>query len=365
MGNEIWRRLLLDVGAATLALLIAWALSRSVNWFLRLVRDKLINRTDTLLDDVVLRAAYFPAQATLLAIGTEVALAQISTIPASWRTPIDHLFFAVYALFAFLFVYRLMDGLIDWYGREMVHRTHTKLDDLYLDLFRNLALFLLTTIALIIVLGQYGIEVGALITTLGIGSLAFALAAQDMLANVIVGFTIMIDQPFKVGDRVEILDIDTWGDVKEIGLRSTRIRTRDNRMVSVPNKVIGNGLVVNYSDPNTVYRVQTSVGVAYGTDIEEARRVMIDAIRAQAWVMEERRVEALFLGFGASSLDFTVRCWIEHYVETRRIIDKMNTVLYHALNEAGIEIPFPQRDLHLVSSQASLVVAEDGGRERS
>jgi small-conductance mechanosensitive channel len=153
--------------------------------------------------------------------------------------------------------------------------------------------------------------------------------------------------------------------VKEIGLRSTRIRTRDNRMVSVPNKVIGNGLVVNYSDPNTVYRVQTSVGVAYGTDIEEARRVMIDAIRAQAWVMEERRVEALFLGFGASSLDFTVRCWIEHYVETRRIIDKMNTVLYHALNEAGIEIPFPQRDLHLVSSQAPLVIAEDGGRERS
>jgi small-conductance mechanosensitive channel len=362
MGNEMWRGLLVDLGAATLALLIAWALSRSVNWFLQLVRNKLVDRTSTLLDDVVLRAAYFPAQAVLMAMGTELALVQISTIPASWRGPIDRIFFALYALLAFLFVYRLLDGLIDWYGREIVHKTDTRLDDLYLDLFRNLALFLLTTIAVIVVLGQYGIEVGALITTLGIGSLAFALAAQDMLGNVISGFTIMIDQPFKVGDRVEILDIDTWGDVKEIGLRSTRIRTRDNRMVSVPNKVIGNGLVVNYSDPNTVYRVQTAVGVAYGTDIEKARRVMIDAIRAEAWVMRERRVEALFLGFGASSLDFTVRCWIEHYVETRRIIDKMNTVLYHALNEAGIEIPFPQRDLHLISSHVPLRQGEDGGR---
>lgn len=93
--------------------------------------------------------------------------------------------------------------------------------------------------------------------------------------------------------------------------------------------------------------------MAYGTDIEHARQVLIEAIRAEPWVMVERRIEALFLEFGDSALVFRVRCWIEHYVETRRIIDKMNTALYKALHEAGIEIPFPQRDLHLVSSQVT------------
>jgi small-conductance mechanosensitive channel len=157
----------------------------------------------------------------------------------------------------------------------------------------------------------------------------------------------MLDRPFSIGDRVAITDIDTWGDVTEIGLRSTRILTRDNRMVTVPNSVIGKGLVVNYSDPSTVYRVQTHVGVEYGADLEEARKVMIEAITAEEWVMKERPVEALMLEFGDSALVFRVRCWIEHYIETRRVLDKMNTALYQALDKAGIIIPFPTQDIRL------------------
>jgi small-conductance mechanosensitive channel len=164
------------------------------------------------------------------------------------------------------------------------------------------------------------------------------------------GLSIMVDQPFAVGDRVEILDINTWGDVQEIGLRSTRILTRDNRTVTVPNSIIGQGLVVNYSIPENRYRVQTHVGVAYGVDVEEARQVMIEAIRRQDWVMKDERIEALFLEFGDSALIFRIRCWINHYLETRRVLDNMNTALYNALNDAGIGIPFPQRGLHMVSN---------------
>jgi small-conductance mechanosensitive channel len=121
-------------------------------------------------------------------------------------------------------------------------------------------------------------------------------------------------------------------------------------MVSIPNSVIGKGLIVNYSNPNTVYRVETHVGIAYGTDIEFARQVMIDAITAEEWVMKEKLIEALLLEFGESALVFRVRCWIEHFVETRRVIDKMNTALYKALNEANIIFATPQRTVHLKSS---------------
>ncbi|MCA9975792.1 MAG: mechanosensitive ion channel family protein [Anaerolineales bacterium] len=352
-----------EVGIAILIILASWLLSRLSNWALTWVIQKLVGRTKTHLDDAVVEAGKSPLQLAILLGGVEMGLGQISFLPITWLPQLDRLFFAGYALTIFLFLYRLAGGVMSWYGREIVHKTETELDDQFLDLFRYIVQIALTATVVIIVLGRFGIEVSALVTTLGIGSLAVALAAQETLGNMLSGFTIMVDRPFKVGDRIEILDIDTWGDVVEIGLRSTRILTRDHRMVSVPNSVIGKRLVVNYSDPSTTFRVQTTVGVAYGTNVEQARQVMIDAIQAQDWVMKEKRIEALFLEFGESSLNFTVRCWIEDYVETRRIVDKMNTVLYQALHEAGIEIPFPRRDLHLISASPSLltgVVSKDG-----
>ncbi|MEM7344758.1 MAG: mechanosensitive ion channel domain-containing protein [Chloroflexota bacterium] len=144
--------------------------------------------------------------------------------------------------------------------------------------------------------------------------------------------------------------MNTWGDVQDIGLRSTRILTRDHRLVSVPNSLIGKNLIVNHSIPHTQFRVQTHVGIAYGTDIEFARQTMKEAVERADWIMKEKPVEVLFLEFGDSSLNFRVRCWIEHYVETRRVIDKLNTVLYKALVESEIEIPFPQRVVHLQPS---------------
>jgi MscS family membrane protein len=330
-------------------ILIAWLLSRLSKLVLRQAGTRLIGRTRTSLDDVFLDSATMPVQALILIGGIDAALVELEVL-SRWSDDLDRLFFVLYSLFVYFFLYRLIGGLIIWYGREVAGKTETDLDDRFLELFRRIALLALSIVVAITVMGRFGIEVSALVTTLGIGSLAVALAAQETLGDMISGFTIMIDQPFRVGDRVEIQDISTWGDVVDIGLRSTRILTRDNRMVSVPNSVIGKGLVVNYSDPNTMYRVETHVGVAYGTDLEYARGVMIDAIRTQDWVMEEKPVEALMLEFSDSALLFRIRCWIRHYVETRRIIDKMNTALYQALNESGIVIPVPQRELSFSSS---------------
>jgi len=134
--------------------------------------------------------------------------------------------------------------------------------------------------------------------------------------------------------------------VVEIGLRTTRIRTRDNRMVIVPNSVIGKSLIVNHSYPDTQYRIQIHIGVAYGVDLELVRQTMIEAVRGVEGVLPDHPVEALFLEFGDSTLIFRVRWWIESYVDTRRMFDQVNTALYKALDAAGIEIPFPQLGVH-------------------
>jgi len=341
--------ILLAAGFALGGLLLGYVAS----YILARYGRSLSQKTTTNLDNLLVEVLLFPVRVGFFVLGLQLALRQF-VIPEFWWNIISPLFFITYWIIASIFIYRLVDRVFHWYEAEIVHTTATDLDDKFLNLFRRLALMVLVVVLFITLLGRFDVELGAMLTSLGVGSLAIALAAQDSLGNLFAGLTIMVDQPFKVGDRVELLEIDTWGDVMEIGLRSTRIRTRDNRMVTVPNAVIGKGLIVNYSDPDTVFRVETTVGVAYGTDIEFARQIMIDAIVAEPWVMKEERVEALFLEFGDSALNFRVRCWIEDYIETRRILDKMNSALYKALAEAQIEIPFPQRDLHLVSSRVSI-----------
>jgi small-conductance mechanosensitive channel len=353
------RQLLLALAIIAAAVVVG----RLFRFLVGQARSRLASRTRTTLDDVILQASSAPGHWLFIALGLEIGLdrlfGEVVSLRASWSASLEDVFFTAYVLLAYWFFVRLVGGIASWYAREVAHLTETDVDDNFLNLFRHAAIIILTTIVLIIVLGRYGIEVSALVTTLGIGSLAVALAGQETLGNMIAGFTIMVDRPFTVGDRIEIQEIGTWGDVIEIGIRSTRIRTRDNRMVTVPNSVIGSNLVVNYSVPDTVFRVQTTVGVAYGTDLAFARRVMIDAVRAEPWVIDDRLVEALFLEFGDSALVFRVRCWIEDYMETRRVIDKLNTALYNALNREGIAIPFPQRDLHIVSG-VTPVLAEAG-----
>ncbi len=337
--QELITALVILVGA----LVLSWLLVSLLNFVVR----RYLAKTATQLDDVIVQSVKNPIRVTIIVIGIELALSVLSFIPTEWQDGLDNAFFIAYLFLAFIALYVLIGGLAEWYGEEVVFNTETELDDKFLTFFRALARIIVTIIAFIILLGHFGIEPSALVTTLGISSLAIALAAQETLSDVISGFMILLDQPFAIGDRVALLDIDTWGDVVEVGLRSTRILTRDNRLVTVPNSVIGKGLIVNYSDPDTVYRVQTHVGVAYGTDLDHAKRTLIEALEAESWVMKEKPVEALMLEFGDSALIFRVRCWIEDYVETRRVMDKMNSVLYQALNKAAIEIPFPRRDIHL------------------
>ena len=125
-------------------------------------------------------------------------------------------------------------------------------------------------------------------------------------------------------------------------------------MVIVPNSVISQSLIVNYTYPSTQYRIQVHVGVDYGTNLEMARQTMIDAVRDVEGVLPDQEVEALFLEFGPSALIFRVRWWVDSYSDTRRMFDKVNTALYIALNEAGIEIPNPQLDVHFKDSSGKI-----------
>ncbi len=255
------------------------------------------------------------------------------------------MFYGLYSLAIFVTAARLISGLLHWYATDVAPSTDTQLDEQMVPFFRRIALILMTLIFGIILLDHYQVDVTGLVTTLGVGSLAVALAAKETLSDTLAGFVIMVDRPFRIGDRIEIQDLDTWGDVVDVGLRSSRIRTRDNRMVIIPNSIIGKSLIVNHSYPDSMYRIQIHIGVGYGTDVEHARRTIIEAVEKVEGVLADHPVEALFLEFGDSAMVFRVRWWLDSYEDTRRMFDRVNTAIYARLNEEGIEIPAPQREI--------------------
>ena len=174
----------------------------------------------------------------------------------------------------------------------------------------------------------------AFAAALGLGGLAFSLAARDTVADAIAGFIILVDQPFRIGDRIEIREVGTWGDVTDIGLRTTRIRTRDNRMVIVPNSIIGANQVINYSYPDPRVRNETDLCVGYDSDLEEVRRLIIETIQGIEGVLDYRNVDALYIEMAPSGIVFRVRWWIESYQDTRRNLDQVHTALQRAFDQA-------------------------------
>lgn len=248
-------------------------------------------------------------------------------------------------------VYRLVMSLIHlaeaWYRNKSKEENREEELLPVITLLERLSRVIVALIFTTIFLSHFGINVTAFAAALGIGGLAISLAARDTIADAIAGFIILVDRPFRIGDRIEIQGVDTWGDVADIGLRTTRIRTRDNRMVIVPNSMIGSNRVINYSYPDPQYRIETHVGVAYGTDIEKARALMIDTVRNLADVLKDKPVDALYHEMGDHAMIFRIRWWIESYADTRRVLDRVNTALQNALDTAGIDSPLPTQNIHL------------------
>jgi len=338
----------LEIGISLLILLGVLFLGR---WIIKFLLEKILIRitkkTKTTLDNQILTASRFPLYLLAVGLALDFSLRRLSFLPDDWNSSLADGFFVLYFLVGFIFAWRLVTHVFIWLREEVSQKTEASLNEQLFPFFQRIVLILISAIGVITILSHFEINITAMVTTLGIGSLAVALAAQSALEDTISGFMIMVDRPYRIGDRIELLDLDTWGDVVDIGLRSTRIRTRDNRMVVVPNSQIGKSLVVNYAYPNDQYRLQIHIGIAYGTDIEIARKVMIDAVQGVEGVLPDRPVEALFLEFGDSSLIFRVRWWLESYVDTRRMFDRVNTALYKALQQADIQLPFPQLDVHL------------------
>jgi small-conductance mechanosensitive channel len=214
-------------------------------------------------------------------------------------------------------------------------------------LFDNSAKIILFLAATYFIFLSWGINVSALLASAGIFGLALSFGAQNTLANIFGGMSILADAPFKVGDYIN-LDSGERGEVTHIGLRSTRILTRDDVEISVPNNVMSNAKIINESGgPYTKFRIRISVSVAYGTDIDLVEKILVELAKDhnEICVIPEPRVR--FRKFGPSSLDFELLGWCEQPALRGKHEHELNSMIYNAFNQNGIKIPFPQHEVHI------------------
>ena len=193
---------------------------------------------------------------------------------------------------------------------------------------------------------RLGLPTYSLITGLGIGGLAVALAGREALSNIIGTVMIILDRPFKLGDYINLTGSER-GEVVRVGLRSTRIRTRDDILISIPNSVIANAKMVNESAPLSMSRIRIKLGVAYGSDLRKVEHILLTVAQRNETVLPEPAPRVRFRSFGDSSLEFDLLCWIDLPEQRGRTIHELNWAVKEEFEKEGIEIPFPQRDVHI------------------
>jgi MscS family membrane protein len=191
------------------------------------------------------------------------------------------------------------------------------------------------------------VDVTAWLASAGIIGIAIGFASKDTLANLFSGIFIVADAPYKIGDYI-ILDSGERGKVTDIGMRSTRILTRDDIQIIIPNAAIGAAKIVNESGgPHPKRRIRSAVGVAYGSDIDKVRRVLIEVAHNIPEVVSDPEPRVRFRTFGNSSLDFELLCWIDNPELKGKVQDMLNTTIYKYFERERIQIPFPQTDVYI------------------
>ncbi|AWV08597.1 mechanosensitive ion channel domain-containing protein [Marilutibacter maris] len=211
----------------------------------------------------------------------------------------------------------------------------------------SLSYYALLMLGFLVALAVAGFEISQLAFLFGALGVGIGFGLQNVVNNFVSGLILMFERPIQPGDVVDIAGIS--GNVREIGMRATTIKTFDGADVVVPNGTLLSENLTNWTLRDMFRRIEIGVGVAYGSDPEQVIALMMDVVQSDPSVSKVPEPTAYFIGLGASSLDFSVRAWTRDYNSWFAIRSRLLTRIYAALNEAGIEIPFPQQDLHLRS----------------
>ena len=329
---------------ALVVILASWIVAWIFDHFIIAILKNLARRIRFQLADVVIDYLHAPIQISVILLGMALAVNLLK-----FGETYDYIAFSALATVAYLvwawFLLRVVRALL-----RSIAANELRVSILHpqtLPLFENIAMIIIVVLAVYVIFSAWNVDMTAWLASAGIVGIAVGFAAKDTLANLFSGVFILADAPYKIGDYV-VLDSGERGEITHIGIRSTRLKTRDDVEVTVPNAIMGNTKIINESGgPHQKYRIRVKVGVAYGSDIDQVEAILMGVANENEQVCEDPYARVRFRAFGASSLDFELLAWVEQPALRGLATHELLSAIYKRFNAEGIEIPYSKHDLYI------------------
>ncbi|MCX6137176.1 MAG: mechanosensitive ion channel family protein [Ignavibacteriales bacterium] len=342
-----------------LIILFVLLIGKSLKFLLNTIGRKLISKTRNDLDDKILGIVLDRLMSITAITAMYCGLLQLRTglpeRPTAVHALLEYSNGALFVLMALVLsavAIRIADTFVRQGLQRVAQKGATNFDQELAPLINRVVNIVIIAVAFIVVLDHFNQNISTLLVSLGVGSLAVALAAQDTISNMIAGFVIMIDRPFRVGDRVK-LPTNEEGDIFEIGVRSTKILDFDNNMLIVPNNELIKTKIINYTFPDPVVRVVVDVAVPYSTDAENVKRVLKKMAADHSSVLRTPAPEVFLIRFGDYALHFRLVCRVAHVGEQFATAEALRMQVIDVFKKAGIEF---------ATQQQTITIAENEGR---
>ncbi len=329
---------------AAVVLVLALATAQLIEIVMENVIHRLVGKTNTTLDDRLVGVMHRPLFWTVILLGLVIALATAGVsdgLERLARSIVFSVLVFLWMLFALHASRLVLQRISRRGGRARLVSFQT------LPLFTNLAAVIIVALGVYFIFQAWKIDMTAWLASAGIIGIAVGFAAKDTLANLFSGVFIMADSPYKLGDYV-VIDNETRGKITHMGIRSTRLLTRDDVEVTIPNSLMGNSKVVNESGgPHEKFRIRIKLGVAYGSDLDQVTAVLMEIAEAEPEVCTKPESRVRFRAFGGSGVDLELLAWVEEPELRGKVVHLLVMTIYNRFQQEGIEIPYSKQELFI------------------
>lgn len=362
--------LLYEVLLCVIVFLAFFIIARVFGYLIKKIVKPFVEHTESKLDDIIVDIIETGVRRLLILLGAYVSLQifknGLDVIEVTSNrtllqkhpflqhtvTYLENGLFIFGVLLVLFLIVKVVSFALDWYAERTNAQENKDLSGSLFPLAKKVIRLLLTLLAGAVILAHFSIDISAFIVSLGVGSLAIALAAQETLSNMISGFIIMVDRPFRIGDRIRIGN-DIHGDIVSIGIRSTKILDFDKNYLIVPNNDIVKSRIINLTYPTNLTRIVVDFSAAYGCDIPRIKSIVLELVEQEHEIeqTEGNKPEVFLLRLGESALEMRLAAKIADYKKAFDVACKLREDIYTRFNQEGIEFPSPQRTVKIITKE--------------
>ncbi len=320
--------------------------AKLIRFFLTTIAGWLVKKTKTKVDDLILSVIKTPIFYLITLAGIAIGFEFFPFSP-SVKQIISRIVSSIIIIISCYTAACVINIPIkEWFDKRKKITGKAKENELIV-IARKILNFIVFILVVIFILTLWGINVTSLVASLGIAGFVLGFALRDTFANIFGGIALIADKSFKIGDFIK-LDTGEVGEIIDIGLRSTRIKSFDeNNEIIVPNNSLVMSKITNYGRPLVSLRMVIKIGVAYGSDIKKVKKILLSCIHQVRGILKNPEPKIYFMEMADFSLNFHLIFWIKNYRERIKITDEITSLAYEELQKEGIKIPFPTRTLYI------------------